>query len=72
MLVPCGFSNAGCKEKVPYAGKRAHEAAYCHHAPCVGAGCRNDNADGDLSTFVDRACARRRLNSLSLTHSISM
>ncbi|XP_066382660.1 uncharacterized protein [Miscanthus floridulus] len=34
MLVPCGFSNAGCKEKVPYAGKRAHEAAYCYHAPC--------------------------------------
>ena len=32
---------------------------------CVGAGCRNGYADGDLSTLGDRARARRRLNFLS-------
>ncbi|KAL6626633.1 hypothetical protein ACP70R_030359 [Stipagrostis hirtigluma subsp. patula] len=35
MVVPCAFSDKGCKHRLRYADKRTHEAVFCQHAPCA-------------------------------------
>ncbi|PUZ57824.1 hypothetical protein GQ55_5G460100 [Panicum hallii var. hallii] len=35
MLFPCAFSAAGCERRLRISEKRAHEAAFCQHAPCA-------------------------------------
>ncbi|OEL20908.1 hypothetical protein BAE44_0018073 [Dichanthelium oligosanthes] len=35
MLFPYGFSGDGCEQRLRYAGRRAHGAIFCRHAPCA-------------------------------------